>query len=308
MKVFFTKLSIHFFLVLSIISLLMFIGRTKTYPKTRIPNIKLSLLKDIKKSRDSYSIVLGSSHAFYGIDSRIIDNHCFNFASVSQSLMEDYHILKYLLENKYSIEKVILPISYFSNWFYLYKTPIDGEQLRMFDYKTCYNINYPDKFNIQNQINYLSKISNTLISQRRDFELDNLGNLIGECKKSEVLISDAKTAFKRHNSNANFIKINPYLDSINELCIQQNATLIFVVMPFSEPYRKIVETTPFNVLLRKIAAKYSRKNCFLINQMDFFNPKDEAVMFRDADHLSFCGRNAFSMKLSSEINNVLKIN
>jgi hypothetical protein len=308
MKLFFRKISIHFFVILFIISVLLYLGRTYTYPRTRIPNVKLNLFKENNKGYESLSIVLGSSHAFYGVDSRMIDNHCFNFASVSQSLMEDYHILKFLLVNKYSVEKVILPISYFSNWGYLYKTPIEGEQLRMFDYQSGYNVNYPNKFNIRNEINYLSKISNTLFRQTRDFELDNWGNLIGECKKSEVLISDAKTAFKRHNSNANFTIINPYLDSINELCIQQNATLIFVVMPFSEPYRKIVETTPFNVLLRKIKAKYSRKNCFLINQMIFFNTKEEAVMFRDADHLSFCGRNAFSMKLSSEINNMLKSN
>jgi hypothetical protein len=305
MKVFLRKLLIHFFIVLSIIYLIIFLGRTYTYPKTRIPNVKLNLLNDIKKTNESLSLVLGSSHAFYGINSRIIDKHFFNIASVSQSLMEDYNILKFLVKNHYSVEKVVLPISYFSNSSYLCDTPIEGEQLRMFDYKSCYNINYPNKFNIRNEINYLSRISNTLISQKRDFELDKWGNLIGECNQNGVLISDAKIAFKRHNTNTNFRKINPYLDSINELCKKQNTTLIFVVMPFSKPYRKLIDKTPFNVLLKKIAAKYSSKNCFLINQMDFFNPNEESNMFRDADHLSICGRNAFSMKLSSEINKLL---
>ena len=63
----------------------------------RVPIIKYNLFHKKIITIDTLSVVLGSSHSFYGIDSKLLDGNVFNFASISQSLMEDYSILKHHL-------------------------------------------------------------------------------------------------------------------------------------------------------------------------------------------------------------------
>ena len=61
------------------------------YWNSRVPVIKskIELKTDAK-----ISIVLGSSHSFYGINSNVISGNWYNYASTSQGYYEDFYILK----------------------------------------------------------------------------------------------------------------------------------------------------------------------------------------------------------------------
>jgi hypothetical protein len=264
----------------------------------RVPIIKYNLFHKKIINTDTLSVVLGSSHSFYGIDSKLLDGNVFNFASISQSLMEDYSILKHINN---PIKRVIIPISYFTNWHYIYKSPEGGEKLRTIDYQKIYGINYPSYSNYLDIVNFISELSKRIL-KANEGSFDIKGNVIGRCYSNGSEIKDAKTAFDRHKFGKNFKQIHPYLDSIHIFCSKNNIDLYFIAMPYSHDYRTYTSEAGFDKYLKRIKEKYNNKNCFLLDFRAHFNLSEERFMFRDADHLSFCGRSAFSKFLNDQIN------
>jgi hypothetical protein len=295
MKSFFKKFFANFLFVLALLVITLTYSFYR-YMGNRVPIIKYNLFHKKIMNTDTLSFVLGSSHSFSGIDSKLLDGNVFNFASISQSLMEDYAILKHINN---PIKRVIIPISYFTNWHYLYKTPIGGEKLRTVDYQLIYGINYPSYLNSLDIGNFISELLKMKLKADR---FDNKGNVIGRCYSNGSEIKDAKTSFDRHNFGKNFKQIHPYLDSINTFCAKNNIDLYFIAMPFSHDYRTYTSEAGFDKYLKIIKAKYNSKNCFILDFRAHFKLSEERFMFRDADHLSFCGRSAFSKFLNEQIN------
>jgi hypothetical protein len=267
------------------------------YVQNRVPYCKYKVFHKEINEIDTIGLVLGSSHTFYGIDSKLLNGNVFNFASISQSLMEDFAILKHI---KNPVKRVIIPISYFTNWGYLNKAPNSGERLRAIDYQSLYGVKYPpylDKTDIINFISVLSKSISTVNQQNFDVK----GNLTGVCDSVRSEINDAKTAFERHVLGKNFNQIHPYLDSIHIFCAKHKIELYLTVMPYTYDYRKFISNGGFDQYLEFLTAKYGDENCFLLDFRAHFEISEERLMFRDADHLSFCGRNAFSEFLNDQI-------
>ena len=76
----------------------------------------------IDKNCDSIkTLILGSSHSFYGINPEYLGNNSFNLANVSQDLKFDLYLFKRYIEKCKNLKTLIVPISYFS----LYETPLD---------------------------------------------------------------------------------------------------------------------------------------------------------------------------------------
>jgi hypothetical protein len=299
MKAFVKNLLVNFLIIIScFVALLFFIYKLK-YTKTRVPIIKNELFYDQTKNMDTVSFVLGSSHTYFGIDSKAIDSSTFNFASISQSLMEDYGILANV---KNPIKRVIIPISYFTNWYYLYKTPIGGEKLRTIDYQFLYEIKYPSYLDSRDFVNFASELTKSLSKKAQRF--DNKGNIVGRCEYSVNKFEDSKIAFERHNMGKNFNVIHPYLDSINKFCIKNKIELYLIIMPFSQDYRKYISQSGFDKYLEILKANYSNENCTFLDFRKHFKLSEEQIMFRDADHLSICGRDSFSKFLSKQFKTI----
>ncbi len=75
-------------------------------------------------SRKIETLVLGSSHTYYGVNPEYFTKPCFNLANISQSLNFDLELLK-KHENEFSnLKTVIIPISYFS----LFETLEEGDE------------------------------------------------------------------------------------------------------------------------------------------------------------------------------------
>jgi hypothetical protein len=301
MRKFYLKIILYAVISILITSVVLIYACINIYPKSRIPNIKLQFFLSNQKLHDSVNLVLGSSHALNGIDTKVMDDNYFNFASTSQTLMEDYGILKYLEANKYPIKKIILPFSYFSNWAYLYKTPMLGEQIRRFDYQSTFNITYPILPTLDLRLKYISELSKCIFPYKTIDRIDKMGNKLGTCNFSKFTISDAQKAFSRHDFQSNFAEINLYFDSINNFCFRNNVDLFIVIFPFTKSYRQLVDKTKFDYLIKFLKIKYSSDKCFFLDRRDHFKQFDESVVFCDADHLSFCGRELFSLYIKNQI-------
>ena len=300
MKSFLKKLFAYLFIVVTVLCIILSYC-FYDYQKTRVPQIKYNTFHNNFKNADSIGIVLGTSHTFYGIDTKLLDGEVFNFASISQSLMEDYAILKHI---KNPIKRVVLPLSYFSNWHYLYTTQSDGEKLRTIDYQSTYNINYPKYLKRKDIMNLLSEVSKNPFKKASEDQFDNKGNLIGKCDFDSKDITDAKTVFERHKMGKDFSKINPYLDSITRFCYNNNIKLFIVVTPYTQAYKNYTSAGGFDNYLNRIKIKYNINNCFVLDFRTYFKASDESTMFRDADHLSICGRSAFTKYLNQQINTI----
>ena len=81
----------------------------------KIPN-DYQLKKDYldKNAAEINTLILGSSHTFYGLNPEYFSKKTFNAAYVSQSLDLDYEILKKYDSKLKNLKTVIVPISYFS--------------------------------------------------------------------------------------------------------------------------------------------------------------------------------------------------
>ena len=297
MKKFLTRAILNFFIVIVLMTVTLLYAYYFSYRENRVPHIKYSAFHKGMGENDTIGLVLGSSHTFYGIDSKLLNGNVFNFASTSQSLMEDFSILKHI---KNPIERVVIPISYFSNWHYLYKTPIGGEKLRTIDYQSIYDIDYPSFLNGEDIGNFISELSKSILKPNTE-RFDKMGNLNGQCDSSGNEIKDAKEAFGRHNMGKDFNHLNPYLDSINMFCTKNKIELYLIVMPCSNKYRSYTRAGGFDRYLQRISVKYNNENCRILDFRDQFELSDEQIMFRDADHLSFCGRSVFSKFLNKQI-------
>lgn len=96
-------------------------------------NYKAKYLKE--KGSEIETLILGSSHTFYGLNPSKFTSNTFNAGHSSQSLDLDVLIFEKYSGNMTSLENVIIPISYFSYPF----TLNEGKSL---DKITNYNIYY----------------------------------------------------------------------------------------------------------------------------------------------------------------------
>ena len=98
-----------------------------------------------KKYMDSNSnnietLVLGSSHAYYGISPKYFSSKSFNAGYVSQSIDFDYEIINKYRDNFENLKTIVLFISYFT-----FFTTLDTnmESWRIKNYVIYYDINKP---------------------------------------------------------------------------------------------------------------------------------------------------------------------
>ena len=67
-----------------------------------------------KNAEEINTLILGSSHTFYGVNPEYFSKKTFNAAYVSQSLDLDFEILNAYNSKLKKLKTVIIPISYFS--------------------------------------------------------------------------------------------------------------------------------------------------------------------------------------------------
>lgn len=298
MKKFFTKILAYAFVVIALTAAIILFCAPR-YWNSRIPVMKGKMLQS---AGDSISVVLGSSHALFGINTKAIAKDCYNLASISQSLFEDYQLLKVAAKDR-KIKFVILPISYFSNFHRLLSSPVRGEAIRVHDYEKAFDLRYErNKTYYLNQITLLGQISKVVFEgAQAERKLDDQGNLLAVCDSTVHDLGDSTHAFENHNMQKDFSRPNEYLDSIADFCARLQVPLYVVVFPFSNGYLNEVKRSgpAFETYLQGIRANANNRYHFYDGR-NFF-PYDQPRYFKDADHLSPCGRDIFSRFIADSI-------
>lgn len=262
-------------------------------------------------SDDIETLILGNSHAYFGISPVYFTNNTFNAGYVSQSLDYDFEILSKYHNKLKKLETVILPISYPT----LYSSlRLGAESWRVKNYVIYYEMN------LSNQISDFSELLSLKLR-------DNFYNLIEYYIKRNIpiycdelgwgtsynskdalpLLETGKSAAIRQSIDIqkevaqkeykNNIKI---LNSIIQFCNEKNVRLILITLPAFKTYRENLNSEQLNATIRTVSElASSHNNCDYYNLIDDSNfiEKD----FYDADHLSEIGAKKLSEFISSKI-------
>ncbi len=252
-------------------------------------------------------LVLGNSHAFYGIDPSYIHGNCFNACCNSQSLDYDWAILHKYSHKLNHLKYIVVPIDYPSLYKNLNNT---AEAWRVKDYVIYYGFyrstNIADYSeltsnkllnNLQRIINYYYNRSSTdIYCSATGWGTDD------NSKNKQDLTSTGEVTAARHteknpdcfNENVGVVK------AIIDVAKAQHAKVIFYTSPAYKTYVQHLDTSQMNTTVRtmaKIVADCNNSRYYNLLTDTLFTAAD----YYDADHLNEKGAKKLSLKIDSLI-------
>ena len=251
------------------------------------------------------TLILGTSHAFYGINPSYIGPNAFSLAFSAQSLQYDeFLFFKYATQCK-KLKTVILPISYFT----LFSDDMENgsEWWRAINYKVymdCPYHSFLSKYNyfISNSEPFRSKLMK-LIKGNVIIECDSLGFGYPIYRKSTPILDDASVAvWVKHHTANDFSHVDAnkqYIRSIATYCKDKQIQLVLVTTPTWKKYYEQLDSAQLTVMYGFIN---KMKDQFRVSYFDHlrdscFVPTD----FTDCNHMSCDGAIKLSTKLKKEI-------
>lgn len=272
----------------------------------KIPN-DYQLKKDYldKNAAEINTLILGSSHTFYGLNPEYFSKKTFNAAYVSQSLDLDYEILKKYDSKLKNLKTVIVPISYFS----LFETlDTDVEKWRIKNYVLYYgfenNYQFTDNFESLNndiKLNVKKGIKHYFFNQSF-ITSSHLGWGTTFNSKNKKTLNGAFTA-KRHTAkNSDLYDDNiKSLYKIIALCKKNNINIVYITTPTDKSYYENLNKIQIEKTIKTITDLVkNNSNCYYLNLLN--SEKFTKEDFYDADHLNEIGAKKLSLLLNAEIN------
>lgn len=250
------------------------------------------------------TLILGSSHSYYGIAPQYLEGKSFNLANISQVLMYDYLLLDNYISEMSSLKKVILPISYFT--FITRGFENTEDWMYAINYKVYMDINYHSNFS---KYNYEISNANIAVSKAKKvlkrkavLQCDELGNgnNIPIARKSGDW-DDAKDALIRHKGK-NFDRFETnylYFEKIISTCKANDIELILLTTPTRPSYHENLDKKQLDLMfdtIKKATEKYDLRYYNYLYDTHF-----EADDFYDTDHLSYEGAVNFTKQFQSDI-------
>ena len=262
----------------------------------------------ITNSSKIETLVLGSSHTYYGVNPVYFTKPCFNIANISQSLNFDYELLKKHEHELNNLNTVIIPISYFS----LFEKLDEGEESwRIKNYTIYYDLDVSDKLAKNSEVlsisldDNISRISSYYLINNFTLNCSELG--WGNSYRLEESLDLDKTGIssaKRHTiDHLKLLEENlTTLKSIINLCNKHNVNVLLFTPPAYESYYKNLNKMQLDITInnaQKLSGSHG--NCTYINLLkdSSFTKND----FYDADHLNNKGAKKLSELLNDLISN-----
>ena len=251
------------------------------------------------------TLILGTSHAFYGINPSYFGPNAFSLAASAQSLQYDeFLFFKYAPKCK-SLKTVILPISYFT----LFSGDMEdgSEWWRAINYKVYMDCPYHSLFSkynyfISNSEPFRAKLSK-IIKGNTVIECDSLGFGYPFYRKSTPVLDDASVAvWVKHHTAKDFSHVEKNKQLIRNIatyCKDNQIQFVLVTTPTWKKYYEQLDTAQLEAMYGFIN---EMKDQFRASYYDHlrdsrFVPTD----FTDCNHMSCDGAKKLSMFLKYRI-------
>ncbi len=291
--------------------------------------LTLRLIPNIYKHKNDYlnehggeieTLVMGSSHTFFGVNPQYFHNNTFNLGHPAQTLDVDYLLLKKYEDRLHNLKTIVVPISVFT----LYgKLGAGVEGWRMNNYALYYDIRTSNKlsqcfeilarkmqFNIEIIVQYY-------FMGERDLACSDLGwGTSYRPEDSKDLLETGNDAAKRHTDYD--IHSRQYediyrenieaLDNIVQWSNEHGVYVVLLTMPAYKTYRNSSNLDPEILTItidtsRSFAEK--NDNCSYLNLFD--SDRFIAEDYYDADHLNYIGAEKLSRLLDAYIRNQYRL-
>jgi hypothetical protein len=300
MKKFLIKL-----LVISLPILLMFLGMEILL--RQIPNdysFKYSFLKNNASKIET--LILGSSHSYYGLNPEYITSFSFNASHISQSIDYDYAIFEKFNDQLSGLKTILIPIDYFT--FYS-RTSVGVENWRVKNYEIYYGINksclpkdhsellsFKFNVNLKRAFNFITSRNKTSITCS-DLGYGNIFRDQKDLQKTGILAAKRHTYTDETLFSENVTIIKKFIAYTKENDIK----ILFYTSPAYKTYTDNLKLYQLSKTINTIKGLIEEnEHCSYLN---FLTDKDfQSMDFRDADHLNKNG----AIKFSKKINSILK--
>lgn len=265
-----------------------------------------------KHSNEIETLILGSSHTFYGLNPEEFTSQTFNASYISQSIDIDYAILQKYQDDFQNLQSVILPISYFSLFENLENT---DEFWRLKNYTLYFGLdsaktwtNYSEIFTNSLKTN-AKRIYSYYIKDKSEITCNRLGwGTAYRSENAQNLIETGKSAAKRHTVEnldseevQEILKQNiATLQAIISWCEQNNVKIYLITPPAYTSYRENLHDQQLAITLNmttKICSENSNCQYFRLLDDEIFSADD----FYDGDHLSEIGAKKLSKIIHRQI-------
>lgn len=250
------------------------------------------------------TLILGSSHSFYGIDPQYFTDKTFNAAHVAQSLKWDYFIFDKFRDKMSNLKNVIIPISYFSLFYEMEGGDADW---RIKDYTMYYNAEEPSfkyHFEVFNR-----KLAQLVVKAYSIYTGEDKGvncSSNGFGNRTALLDIDmessGKTAAKIHKAE-NFDSYGRNYSILEKLiydCESKHVKVLLISLPAWETYKKYLDPVQLkmsNQACIDLSVKYDNVVFY-----SFFNDARFVIDdFANADHLNNVGAEKISRILDGII-------
>jgi hypothetical protein len=255
------------------------------------------------------TLILGSSHTYFGIDPVYFSTNTFNAAIFSQAPGYDMEILKLYDEKLTHLQTVVIPLAY----------PTLGlnravERWRSKNYIIYYGIILHDE-PLKYYFELTSSSFNTHIERIKAYlqgysiTCTNLGwGIRYNSQDARDLEKTGKNSILGHTQNIHSLEYKEILESnikslntIAEICRKHNAKLLLFTPPAYKTYYQQLDREQLDLTVKtanEIANRNS--NCVYINLLT--DSTFRATDYYDADHLSEIGAKKLSLLIDQYIN------
>ena len=257
-------------------------------------------------------LVLGSSHAFFGINPSYFSRSAFNAANVSQDLRHDGFIFQKYLPYLPNLIWVILPVSYFSLFSSLER---GGEPWRVRKYEIYMDAGmYPFyKLDYNYEVAHVGDkevlLYYVLGKDQHDCSPLGFGTSYQLEKRGKDWKNSGSVAAKRHTVTKvrgsvtieNDMKMNvAIINDLIDQCSRKGIQILFVTPPAYRTYVESLDSIQLGRMYQEMRQLMIKKGVRYVDMLrDTSFVEDD---FFDADHLNWQGAKKWTLKLDEMIN------
>ncbi len=244
------------------------------------------------------TLILGSSHTYYGLKPDILSDSVFNLANISQTPEYDLILLKKALLLCPNLKRIIIPVSYF--------TFRDPELENGVDWRLCLNYKIHMDIDVHSDFSkynfyisdfdtYCGKLRN-LVLPRQMNRCDTLGFGLGFVTDSRERNWQEKGRDRAESltipSETRPREVVSVMEELLELCRDNGIECILVTTPVWVSFRENIDMEQYRQM-KELTDRLVRK--YGLRYFDFFNSTQFGEGdFHDSDHLSDSGAEHFS--------------
>ena len=262
-----------------------------------------------KVAPDVQTLIMGDSHAFYGINPVYFKDLTFNLSNISQSLLTDELLLEKHIANLPALKTVFINISYFtlsakdnaleSNWrkyFYHHNMGITAPSISFWNPQR-YSMALIQRFDKSMALVQKYHENNTIVNATPlGYGMQDASNIVKDKDAISLVIAN-----KHEDASLDFKRNIARLQRIIALCKKYEVAVVLLEMPVYPTYYNLLDTEK-KEKIKSVLTTFSGVNDTVFYLDLSTDPLFEKQDLRDADHLT----NSGAKKCSEYLNAYLK--